>query len=98
MPVTYPEKQSLYAVEVSGWDAHEQFFVEKTELYWDEESGKHVHLVHAIPSGALIFLRLLDPLSIDRTQPVPYRAECLDENEIGQRVVRLCAVSPPIAG
>jgi hypothetical protein len=27
-------------VEVSGWDEHEDFFVEKTELQWSEQSGK----------------------------------------------------------
>jgi hypothetical protein len=36
---------SLYRVEVSGWDKSQTFFVEKPELQWNEESGKHVTLI-----------------------------------------------------
>jgi hypothetical protein len=33
-----------YAVEVSGWDQRENFFVENCELEWKEESAKQVTL------------------------------------------------------
>jgi hypothetical protein len=31
-----------YRLEVSGWDAKENFFVEKTSLDWREHEGKTV--------------------------------------------------------
>ena len=55
-----PESQTAYSVEVSGWDNNEDFFVEKTELHWSEQSGKHILLLRPIASGALVFLRMLD--------------------------------------
>ena len=40
-------QQTAYPVEVSGWDEHEDFFVQKTELQWSEQSGKHVLTIAA---------------------------------------------------
>lgn len=65
----------VYPVEVSGWDITHVFFVEKSELTWNEEMGKHVVLRHALPEGAMIFLRLLQPASDDRAFPVAYEAK-----------------------
>lgn len=51
----------LYAVEISGWDSMEYFFVEKCELEWNEESGKQVALKRAEqqqhPAGAAVATR-----------------------------------------
>lgn len=33
-----------YPVEVSGWDDQQSFFVERCELEWKEETGKHLTL------------------------------------------------------
>ena len=68
---------NLYRVEVSGWDKSQTFFVEKSELEWSEESGKQVTLSSAIPDGAVVFLRLIRPLTADRSQSVPYETEFL---------------------
>ena len=81
--------QNAYPVEVSGWDRNEDFFVEKTELHWSEAAGKHILLHRPIISGALIFLRLIDPTSVDRVHPVPYRAEPFERTESGLCRVRL---------
>jgi hypothetical protein len=89
MIAAIPESQIAYAVEVSGWDNNQDFFVEKTELHWSEQSGKHILLSRPIISGALVFLRLIDPTSIDRVHPVPYRAEPFATTEAGHRRVRL---------
>ena len=89
MLVETAESQIAYAVEVSGWDNSENFFVEKTELYWSEQSGKHILLMRPIISGSLVFLRLIDPTSADRVFPVPYRAEPFEPGEGGQRRIRL---------
>ena len=35
-----------YQLEVSGWDRHETFFVDNSELSWDEKAGKRVGLRH----------------------------------------------------
>jgi hypothetical protein len=65
-----------------------------TELHWSEQSGKHILLLRPIVSGALVFLRLIDPMSIDRVRPVPYRAELFETTKGGQRRVRLLSADP----
>jgi hypothetical protein len=84
----------LYRVEVSGWDKNQAFFVEKSELEWSEESGKRVALSNAVADGAVIFLRLLQTHSADRSHPVPYEAEFVAVTPEGQRQFRLHPVSP----
>jgi hypothetical protein len=56
MLAAIPESQTAYAVEVSGWDNNEDFFVEKTELHWSEQSGKHILLCGRSLSARLVFL------------------------------------------
>jgi hypothetical protein len=85
---------SLYRVEVSGWDAKEAFFVEKSDLEWDGESGKHVTLNRAVREGAIIFVRLLQPTSDDKSCPVAYEAETLRATPEGHQQIRLRPVSP----
>jgi len=94
MLVAIPESQTAYAVEVSGWDNNNDFFLEKTELHWSEQSEKHILLLRDIVSGSLVFLRLIDPINIDRVHPVPYRAEPFDVTEAGQHRVRLLLARP----
>ncbi len=50
-----------YRVEVSGWDAQDAFFVEKTTLEWDAAGGKRLLLRSQVAIGAVVFVRLLDP-------------------------------------
>jgi hypothetical protein len=83
-----------YQVEVSGWDSSLEFFVEKSELAWSEESGKRVALAHAVRTGTMIFVRLLCSASADRTSPVAYRAELLTTNAEGFHQFRLTQVRP----
>lgn len=87
---------NLYRVEVSGWDKSQTFFVEKSELEWSEESGKQVTLSSAIPDGAVVFLRLIQPLTTDRSQSVPYETEFLSVTPDGQNQFRLHPVSPRV--
>jgi hypothetical protein len=87
---------NLYRVEVSGWDKSQTFFVEKSELEWSEESGKQVTLSSAIPDGAVVFLRLIRPLTADRSQSVPYETEFLSVTPDGQNQFRLHPVSPRV--
>ncbi len=87
---------SLYRVEVSGWDDNQAFFVENSELEWAEDSGKQVTLNRGLSEGAVIFLRLLQPISPicnDRSHPVACQAELVARNPEGQRQFRLRPVT-----
>lgn len=63
-----------YRVEVSGWDARENFFVEKTSLDWSEREGKTVALQAIVRLDSVLFVRLLRPLGGGADFPVPHRA------------------------
>jgi hypothetical protein len=63
-----------YRVEVSGWDANESFFVEKSTLIWSESRGKRLALKALVRIGSVLFVRLIQPLGIGSGFPVPYRA------------------------
>jgi hypothetical protein len=68
-----------YRVEVSGWDAKENFFVEKTSLDWGEREGKTVALHVAVRVDSVLFVRLLRPLGGGADFPVPHRAVKVEE-------------------
>ena len=84
---------NLYRVEVSGWDDNKAFFVENSELEWTAESGKRVTLSRGLTSGAVIFLRLLQPISTDRSNPVAYEAVLVAKTQEGLQQFRLRPVS-----
>ena len=86
--------QSTYCVEVSGWDDSQSFFVENSELSWDEETGKHLTLSHRLCPGTMIFVRLLQPTASERTFPVAYHAEPLAATPDGQQKFRLKCIQP----
>lgn len=84
---------NLYRVEVSGWDDNKAFFVENSELEWTDDSGKQVTLSCGLTDGAVVFLRLLQPISNDRSHPVAYAAELVTRTDEGLRQFRLRPVS-----
>jgi len=83
-----------YQVEVSGWDENEMFFVEKSDLAWDEFVGKHVSLEHMLPDGAIIFVRLLLPTALRQDSPVAYQVEFIGCDPKGAHQFRLNGVQP----
>jgi hypothetical protein len=83
---------SHYSVEVSGWDTSETFFVEKCELGWNEQSAKHVVLRRMLPEGAHVFVRLLQPMSAERSYSVPYEAHSASSRPDGHYQFLLIAV------
>jgi hypothetical protein len=85
-----------YAVEVSGWDTTQNFFVEKCELVWNEESGKQVALRRALRDNAILFVRLLQAGEGDRAHPVVYEAELVGRTQSGLRQFRLNTVAPRV--
>jgi hypothetical protein len=70
------------------------FFVERSDLEWSEESGKQVALSHAVPDGAVVFLRLVPYLSTQQSHPVPYETEFVETNLEGRHEFRLHPVKP----
>ena len=61
-------------VEVSGWDEDKLFFVETSQLAWNDLAGKHITLQHDLPDGSLIFLRLLHCSDSHSSLPAAYEA------------------------
>ena len=85
---------SNYRVEVSGWDEDEIFFVEKSEVSWDDFAGKHIALKHMLAEGALVFIRTLQPTAPQRSFPIAYEAEFIGCDNQGCHEFRLNPVQP----
>jgi len=91
------ETQSLTQtgmVEVSGWDEDEVFFVERSELGWDERAGKHLTLSRMLSEGSIIYLRPIQPTAQHRANPIPYEAKFVGCSPEGNRQFRLNGVQP----
>jgi hypothetical protein len=91
------ETQSLTQtsqVEVSGWDENGAFFVERSELGWDEYAGKHVTLTRMLSEGSIIFVRPIQPTATHRANPIAYEAEFVGCSPEGNHQFRLNGVQP----
>lgn len=64
-----------YLVEVSGWDLNENFFVEKTMLFWEMDGRKKVLLRTPLAQGTLVFVRLSADSSAGKGFPVTYQVQ-----------------------
>ena len=89
--------QDRYAIEISGWNLSEDFFVEQSELVWDSAAHR-VLLTHPVREGALVFIRLtgngVDGLQNDA---VPVAYEVVKMNHLAdQRVyeIELIRIKP----
>lgn len=89
----FPET-STYAVEVSGWDRDQVFFVETTDLEWNESSGKHLVLRRSLLDKAVVFVRLLQPNGSNRSYAVAYVATSMQGPAGSGYFYRLSAVHP----
>ncbi|MGA3294489.1 MAG: hypothetical protein ABSE45_10965 [Candidatus Acidiferrales bacterium] len=90
------EKTDSYRVEVSGWDASENFFVENTVLHWSGDEKREITLRPVLREGSVVFIRLLQPFVNIPTFPVPYRAAGVVADANGRTVVRLARLHPRI--
>lgn len=81
-------------VEVSGWDEDGVFFVEPSELGWDEYAGKYVTLTHMLAEGSIIFVRSIQPTALHCANPIPYEAEFVGCSPEGNHQFRLSGVQP----
>lgn len=66
--------QNRYAVEISGWDASEDFFVEKTELTWSADGMKEISLHRGVREGSVLFVRLMQPAANADNHPIACQA------------------------
>jgi hypothetical protein len=83
-----------YRVEVSGWDENQSFFVEKSDLGWDDFAGKHISLQRMLPDGAMVFVRALQTQSLGQSPPSVYKVEFIGCDPDGHHQFRLNAVQP----
>ena len=75
-----------YRVEVSGWDAKENFFVENTSLDWENEGKKEIALRNLLKEGAVIFVRLLQTIATSNNFPIAYQATTTGERDRSGRL------------
>ncbi len=87
-------QSECYRVEVSGWDENQAFFVEKSDLAWDDFAGKHISLRRMLPDGAMVFVRMLQPQGLAPSPPIVYRVEFIGCDPEGHHQFRLNAVHP----
>lgn len=84
-----------YAVEVSGWDMDEAFFVEKTNLIWNSDGAKEISLCHAVRTGSVLFVRLIQPLANSDSYPVACEAiNVAERGAAGRSTIQLTQLRP----
>ena len=70
-----------YRIEVSGWSADNNFFVERANLVWKAGGAKEVRLVHQLPEGAIIFARSISSGASILSLPVAFQAKSVVRTE-----------------
>jgi hypothetical protein len=84
-----------YRVEVSGWDENQSFFVEKSDLGWDDFAGKHVSLQRMLPDGAMVFVRTLQTQGLGQSAPIVYKVEFIGCDPDGHHPIPVeCGATP----
>jgi hypothetical protein len=61
-------------VEVSGWDAKEDFFVEKTNFDPEADGRMEIALRSSLREGCVVFVRVLEQLATGCSFPIAYQA------------------------
>jgi hypothetical protein len=89
------DHSNSYRVEVSGWDASESFFVEKTMLDWGRDEKKEIRLHSVLREGSVVFVRLLQTLTSGNNFPVAYQAQRIGPRDPeGHSPVHLAQLRP----
>jgi hypothetical protein len=84
-------------VEISGWDAEGQFFVEIADMDVNENVGSSVRLCHRVHSGSLLFVRPVINLggADQKGHPVANEAQMSDLPDVtGRSKIRLSPCQP----
>ncbi len=71
------ERREGRIAEISGWDAEENFFVEKAFLQEDGD-GNRADLRARLRVGSLVFVRMLEEHSMNRAVPVTYKVSSIN--------------------
>jgi hypothetical protein len=79
------DTSSGYRVEVSGWDATETFFVERTVLEWEGEGKKEIAVQSSLRDGCVVFVRLLQPITTGNTFPIAYQTRIVANKDMNGR-------------
>jgi hypothetical protein len=87
-----PWLSGAHHVEVSGWDAEEKFFVERSKLDGSQATGNRVSLEHKVEDGTMIFVRALESTAPQWSRLTPYEAEFAGRDGEGRYQFRLNAV------
>ena len=89
------QEKNSYGVEVSGWDASDKFFVEKTTLQWDHDERKEISLRSVVCAGCVVFIRLLKPTEDADNFPVACQAvKVTGADAEGRRLVQVVQLRP----
>ena len=84
-----------WRVEISGWDVGENFFVEKSMLRRCADGSRKVLLHTPLRVGALVFARLTDEPTAERTIPITYQVANINANfSHGGREIQLLQRHP----
>jgi hypothetical protein len=87
-------QQTDRIAEISGWDADENFFVEKAVFHPERASNK-VGLRARLRVGSMVFVRVSDGASMYRTVPATYQVARIKGNvSNGAREVHLIPLRP----
>ncbi|HLW82540.1 MAG TPA: hypothetical protein VKS20_10930 [Candidatus Acidoferrales bacterium] len=89
------DEQETRRVEISGWDTDENFFVERAAIQNAPQGRQRVVLRVQLRVGSLVFLRLSEDFSLDRSVPIAYQVVKLAANTIRrQHEVELIQLHP----
>jgi hypothetical protein len=82
-------------VEVSGWDAKEDFFVEKTNSNPEAGGRMEIALRSSLREGCVVFVRVLEPRATGSSFPIAYQAKnIIGREEDGRARVGLERLRP----
>lgn len=88
-------EENSFAVEVSGWDASDKFFVESATLRWSGEEKREVSLRGAVRESGVVFVRLLQPMEGADNFPVACQVvKVVGKDADGRTVVQVVQLRP----
>ncbi len=88
---------TIYPIEISGWNVDGEFFVERTELRWNEKGEKRVSIREAVRDGSVVFARLMLQKSDSAAVPIAYQAELVpDQRSRGALEMKLVPCQPRV--
>jgi len=89
------ETRDSYAVEISGWDETENFFVERSALVWGRDHLHEVSMRTSLRKGSIVFVRLIQKMIESAAFPIAYQAvELAEPDGEGFVKVRLAQMHP----